>query len=279
MNEASDSDIDQSMDAFEAALSATEIKLPRITLDRILVALDGSNQDAAAEALARGLARKAEVSITREAASAEKPFEKILALAEANRCGLIVAPAPFREDFAELGDASIGTNLDMLLSRRATPLLVARDPERGGEGVLQEIVILLSFLSAEDVHAAAWGFRAVAPRGRLHLLAIANNVPAERAQKLGEKFMDVQDLDEAALAGLGQPEMAGLVASVQRRAAEENVGCRVSVRVGSPVEAVSKFCDGLEALLITSCPRDARSEEFQRAHALIRTSPNPVLVV
>ncbi len=278
MNEPDDAELDESMDSFEAAFTARRIDLPDITPLPLCLAPDGSNQDEPARRLAEILAAQLEVELHRLAPPAgdTPPFQHIVDGARAAGCGLIVVPAPFAEDFAELGAASIGTNLDLLLSRRATPLLVVRDPERDIEATLREVVLPLSFVARDDALAAAWAFRALAPHGRLHLLAVVD--PAHPTPQTADA-LELAEFGESALAGLGQPEMAGLVAAVQRHAAKQNVGCRVSVRVGDAVETVAAFANDLECLLVTTCPCDEGSPSLSQAHALIRQSRNPVLVL
>lgn len=280
MNEASDDELEESMESFEAAFSARRVVLPEIDARPLCLALDGSNQDAAASALADILAGHLSVEVHRIAPPDEGPaFHHIIERCRAEKCGLIVVPAPFREDFAELGAASIGTNLDMLLGHRETPLLVVRDPGRDMEKTAHEVVIPLSFVAHDDARAAAWAFHALAPRGRLHLLAVADPGTIAQTSRMVADALDLKDLDEAALAGLGQPEMSGLVAAVQRRAAEVNAGCRLSVRVGPAAETVATFANELDCLLLTTCPRDPNAPAYSRAHSLIRQSRNPVLIL
>ena len=280
MNESNDDELDESMDSFEAALSARPIALPKITPQPICLALDGSNQDAAAQTLAEALAAHLSVRIHRVVPPGDGPaFQTIIDECRAAQCGLIVVPAPFREDFAELGAASIGTNLDLLLHRRETPLLVVRDPDRDAVEALEEVVLPLSFVAHDDARAAAWAFHALAPRGRLHLLAVADTETLAKSNQMIADALELKDIDQSALAGLGQPEMAGLVAAVQRHAAEVDVGCRLSIRVGPPAETVAEFANELDCVLLTACPRDEYAPAYSRAHCLIRQSRNPVLVI
>ncbi len=276
MNEASDHDLDESMDRFEAASDARAIALPAIELRRVLLATDGSNQDPLAADLADQLAVPVQ---TAALAGATPPYRQILHQCRHTGCDLLVVPAPFREDFAELGASSIGTNLDLLLHHRETPILVVRDPERDATVLLREIVIPLSFVAEDDSRAAAWAFRILAPGGRIRLLAIADTERMIRNQKITAKSLDLEDLDESDLVGLDQPEMAGLVAAVQRHAAENGHGCRVSVRVGAAVKAAADFANALDCLIIVNCPRDPETAKAQAVHALARLTRNPMLIV
>ena len=276
MNEANDNDIDENMDLFEAASSAHSINLPEISLDHILLAEDGSNQDD----LARQIAVHFQADIvTPDSLSSGQPHRQILSSCHDADCGLIVVPAPFREEFEELGATSIGSNLDRLLAERSTPVLVVRDPEREAKILFQEIILPLSFVAAEDIRAAAWAFRALAPGGRIRLLAIVDTERIIGSRKLEDGALDLDDLDEKDLAGLDQPEMAGLVAAVQRHAAKANVGCRVSIRVGATVSATTKFANDQSCLLVITCPPDHTAPCYTNVHSLVRQSLNPVLIV
>ncbi len=276
MNDANDRDIDDNMDRFEAASSARAITLPTIDLTRILLALDGSNQDTPA----RDLAERFEATIsTASLDSDDSPHRQILDQCRESGSDLIVVPAPFREDFAELGAASIGSNLDRLLSQRDTPLLVVRDPDRASENLTREIVLPLSFVAAEDIRAAAWAFRTLAPGGRIRILAVVDTEHLVRDHRLEGGALDVEDLEEFDLAGLDQPGMAGLIAAVQRHAAENDVGCRVSIRVGATVKATAEFANAQPCILAVTCPLDDTDPAYADVHSLTRQSRNPVLIV
>ncbi len=276
MNEASDQDLDDSMDRFEAASEARPITLPSIELRRILLAPDGSNQDP----LAHSLAERFDAPVqTANLAEDTPPYRQILEQCRMAEADLLIVPAPFREDFEELGASSIGTNLDLLLHHRETPILVVRDPDRDPEALLREIVIPLSLVAADDIRAAAWAFRLLAPGGRIRLLAVVDTGRMIRNQKITEKSLELEDLDASDLAGLDQPEMAGLVAAVQRHAAETDYGCRVSIRVGPSVQAAAEFANDFPCLVVATCLPDPETTGAQDVHALARLSRNPVLVV
>lgn len=281
MNEVNDDDLDESMDAFEAASTASHIDLPTLELRHILLAPDGSNQDTAARKLTEMLGAQcgADVREMKMDEAGEAPFRQILAQCHDTGSELVIVPAPFREDFAELGASSIGTNLDMLLSHRETPLLVVRDPARDIGAVLGESVVPLSFLARNDIRAVGWAFEVLSDQGRIRLLAVADTSRLNRENPMISDSLELKDVDEATLSGLGHPDMAGLVAAVHRHAAERDIGSRLSVRVGSAVEAAAGFTNELECLVVVTCPRDPQAEGYSAVHSLIRQSRNPVLVV
>lgn len=63
MNESEDRDVQETMAAFEAAVSAEHIELTYPGIQRVLLALDESNQDSTTEELALTLARRHEASL------------------------------------------------------------------------------------------------------------------------------------------------------------------------------------------------------------------------
>ncbi|MBA2270418.1 MAG: universal stress protein [Chthoniobacterales bacterium] len=156
---------------------------------------------------------------------------------------------------------------------------MVRDPARDAAASLREVVLPLSFVAHDDARAAAWAFHVLAPRGRLHLLAIADPETLARGHPAIADAIELDEIDESALSGLGQPEMAGLIGAVQRHAAEKDLGCRISIRVGDAVETVTEFANALDnCVLVTVCPRNENAPAYSRAHALIRQSRHPVLV-
>ncbi|MHC5003537.1 MAG: hypothetical protein ACYTJ0_10470 [Planctomycetota bacterium] len=300
---ASEHDFAESMHAFEAAVSAQAPRLIEPRVERILWAPDGSNQDDTASALAMMMARRLEASITvigagpvAEArrkvleelglageavalADGRPAFEQILEACSARRCGLVVVNAPFGEDFEQLGDGSVGTTLDMLLARRAVPLLVVREAKADPGACLGHVLVPLTLHEPTVSEAASWALRVVDVGGDLRLLAVIDREHVEASVEAVETDVDVEELDEPVLAGIRRPEMAGLIGAVQRSAARRGLGCRVSVRVGAAVTRAAELADEREALVVTGCPRDPIATGYQRVQALLRASRNPLLIV
>lgn len=323
MTDFSRDDIADSMSSFEAAVSAPHVEIPAVAPKTILLALDGSNQDPAAVALATAVAanagatsvqltfayegppdagrdsylaeqarhiaaRAAQLVVGHSragtppgAAEAARPFQQILELAEERHCDLIVTVAPYLDDYAQLGTASTGTNLDMLLRRRRTPLLVVREPYADVEGCLEHLIVPLNLLGARGPEALAWAFRLVAPAsGTVHLLAVADTEAMEAAAPLVGRPLEPEEIDERELANLVSSPATGLVAAAQRRAAEANIACRVSIRVGHPLGELLEFARQQQRSLIAAgCPENCSATGYLRVQALIRESPDPVLVV
>lgn len=175
MTDFSNRDIDATMSRLEAAATATPLDVPRLEVRRVLLALDGSNQDQVILKLSRALidrlgcpvlltyayeqaiadAEKDRYLAEQAAAlaaggietahargqSGSRASRQILELAEAYSCDLLVLPSPYLKDFQDLGRASVGTTTDILLHQRATPLLIVRKPAENVRNRLENVVL------------------------------------------------------------------------------------------------------------------------------------------
>lgn len=296
---------------FEAALTATQFDLATPELNVILVAIDGSNQSGMAIGVAAELAKrmsaavhiacvyagapdadldaaldehvtrltKADVNAVRAPRQQpdERPYTQITRLARSVNADLLVVPAPFLEDFAELGSDSIGVTLDKLMTQ-ARPLLVIREPRDEPANSLKPLLLALSVHVQENPQAAAWALRIIGDGGTIHIVAVVDDDVLEAAADLiGEH--DAADLDLDHLAGLNRPDTAGLIAEMHREAQQRGLGCRVSVRQGDLVSRVIELAEGEQRLIITGCDTDPGSSSYRNVQALIRRAKDPVLVV
>lgn len=307
-----DKDMRESLEAFEAAAASRIVDLAPPPLDSILVAFDGSNQDDLVAALAREVSQ-AQVSriycmyayegaedqqLTSylaeragalagedsEAAPqvqvvlsnhAKRSFEQILAARQETGASLVVLCAPYLDDFAVLGHASVGSNLDMLAARARVPLLVAREPGHDAAQCFRNILLPVGAVHNCDVEATRWALRLVGEGGNIRFLVIINTELVETARHLGEAFVRVDEIDESTLAGLDRPETAGLIAALQKTAWERKIGCHVMVRVGEPADLVQELTENGDHLVVTAC----QGPSSGRGQALVRGSRNPVLLV
>ena len=212
--------------------------------------------------------------------AANRAFQQILDLAAKEGCDLITTAAPYLDEFEQLGTASTGTTLDMLLRHRRTPLLVVRAAYPDVIRCLDRAVVPLNLLGVRGEQALGWAMRLVRPAaGTLHLLALADTEAVAAVGPLIGRTLAPGEMDERMLAGLVKPETAGLVAAAQRGAAHAGLACRVSIRLGEPVQEVVAFAHSLErCLLVTGCPDQCSATGYLRVQALIRESPYPVLV-
>lgn len=296
---------------FEAAITSKQIDLAPPELNVILVAIDGSNQSDMAIGVAADLAKRMSATVhvacvyagatdagrdaaldeyvtrlTDDNVSAvlaprkrpdEPPYTQIAQLARSVNADLLVVPAPFLEDFAELGSDSIGVNLDKLMTQ-SRPLLVIREPRNDPANSLKPLLLALSVHVQENPHAAEWALRIIGDNGTIRMVAVVDDDVLEAAADLiGEH--DAADLDLDRLAGLNRPNTAGLIAAMHREAQQRGLGCRVSVRRGDLVHRVIELAEGEQRLIVTGCDTDPGSSSYRNVQALIRRARDPVLVV
>ncbi len=306
-----DRDLEASINDFEAAVSAKRLELVPPTLETILVALDGSNQDAMTLGLAADLACRGPAKIhlifaypgraepSRDAYldgrlralvdsgidavavprgdEGVRPYEQIANAASRLDVDLLIVPAPYLEDFDELGSDSIGTTLDKLMVQ-ARPLLVVRQSRGDPTQSLRRVLLPLTVHVEENPVAAAWALRLVADEGIIRVIAVVEERVLDTASDLlGEHAAG--ELDREHLAGLDRPESAGLIASLHREAQARGLGCRVSVREGDVVHRVSELATQEHMLIVTGCDTDPSSISYRSVQAIIRSASDPVLVV
>lgn len=313
ITQATDTDIQQSVDAFSAALRARAVNLRTPRIERILLAVDHSNQGETAERLAAALARAHQARIIllyayegRRDAEREsylsararaleahgislepmeepvrtehglRSFEQILETCAARGPELIIVPAPYLDDYTKLGDASVGANLDVLMRRAHVPLLVVRKPGVEPEACLANALLPITPYGPATAEAAAWMLTIVRSGANLRLLA---SVEHGEMQDVATQSLDLDlpGVDAEKLAGLRRPELAGLIAELQRRTAEAGLGCRLMVRGGDALETTRELANDAPGLLVlASC---AQPFIELRNLALVRCSTNPVLIV
>lgn len=297
-----DRGIRSTVDAFEAALTAQVTQLPEVSLGRILLVLDGSNQDRTSEAFARILARRegSELQLSwaypgeaiaerekylrqrcsvireeddlvtdilaRDDIRGLRPVEQILS--SMPTFDLVVICAPYQEDFSELGQQSVGSVLDILMARAPQPVLAVREPKEDPQTCLRRTLLPLTPILETSALAASWAL-CLARQGSVQLFAIS---PALAG--------DEENVPQKVAASLQRPEEAGLVAAVQRRAAEEDTECRVELRFGEGLEPLAETVNQRDQIVVVPCcPREPEKITYQRMQALLRFSRNPLLVV
>ncbi|GIW70775.1 MAG: hypothetical protein KatS3mg102_0317 [Planctomycetota bacterium] len=305
-------ELEESMRAFEAALAPPEVVLPEPVLRRVVLALDGSNQDPLSEELAAAVAARTGASLHvvyaypgeaaepareryREERAAQlaarglavstgprpagaEPFAQLLAALEEGG-ELLVACAPYLEDFGALGHQSLGSAVEVLLQRSPVPLLLARDPERPPAELWREFLLPLVFAGPEHASAAGWALRLAPPQSGLRLLLVADTELLGSATHLLGDFVAQQALDDEVLKQLERKEHAGLIAACQKACAARGLGCRVSVRTGELAQVVAELGNAEPRVLVVAAPADPRSTAYQQALALLREAANPVLCV
>ena len=152
-----------------------------------------------------------------------------------------------------------------------------REPQADPQRCLADLLLPVAPYEATTVQAAGWALKLMSQNGLLRVLAIAETARAQLDQEVQDR--NIIEMDAEKFAGLYRPELAGLVAALQRRAAETGLGCRLIIRGGEPVQAIAAAANSEDALLVLASSPDPRSVAQMRTAALVRVSRNPVLVV
>jgi len=208
LTSADERDFNEALHAFQAAANAQKTALDAPAMDRLLVALDGSNQDDTTLGLAMAAAQRADEPVlhlmyaweggddSERAAYLERrrvelrdagfnaalvdgvdhgqrSFAQILDALDRLKAELVILDAPYLDDFSELGQSSVGTNLGVLLSRSPAPLLVVREPVENVAACLEHVVLGLTLHPLENAGAAGWTLKLVSAGGSIRISSSA----------------------------------------------------------------------------------------------------------
>lgn len=271
--------MEEDLGLFEAATRARHVELVLPELRRVLLAPDGSNQDATARAAARLLAGRlrAEVLEREGLASAAE----ICAAAAEIDAGLVVVPAPFGEDINLLKTRSLGSVVDTLLLELAVPVLCVRQPlgEEQLASLLRRVLVPVCEDNEDALRALAWGCRLAAPENGIVLLQLADQAAALEARQLRDRAEELPAMRRATLERVITARLGSLVAAAQRWGGELGFAVHVEFRAGAAVAEVAAWqARHGAALIVTGRSREPSSHEFHRAMDLVKASGGPVLL-
>jgi nucleotide-binding universal stress UspA family protein len=296
--------VEDYVETFEEAL-LEKVDLEEPALRTLLLALDRSNQDELTLALGSQLARRhsAEIVVTggfpdaiREEAerylekaqgllsgegvkaravwiSGGECFEKILRAVSEVDADLVILPSPYFRELESLGEDSIGTNLEVLLSRSPVPLLVVREPTYEASAVLNRISLAIFDDSPLGRASAEWAL--LLSRGsRLRVLALVE----EEFVEIMERVVAKEGITEEIGRRLSH-ELIPLVSAVLRGCDKLDVHCDVDYVTGDVVEVIStRFGQRPGLIVLRGYRRDDRPAEKVARDVILR-SRVPVLVV
>ncbi len=303
-------DLKESMIRFEAAMQAQKVSIKEPEPKSILLAIDGSNQDPTAIGLAAALAEARSLPLhltyayegpvdsakdayldeqtrtltergikTSHSKASGRSYDQILEVAQAESSDLIVVCAPYLEDIGELGDESIGTNLDLLMSRSPVPLLVVRQPKDDPAALSQSVLLPLGAPRADDGRVAGWAVWLAGHGGSIRVLIVADAAALQAAGRDPQHAVEIERLDDRLIDDILARDHAGLIGALQKLSSEKGLGCRISVRGGDPVEVITEMTNASSGIVALSKPDDRKSEPYQRVLSVVRESSNPVLIV
>lgn len=258
---------------FEAAAHAEPVDLPAVSLRTVLVALDDSNQDATARAVAKVIADAlgAQVSEQPGLTTAQSLRDAKMALA----ADLLVLPVPFGSDIGELREESLGVVVDQLLAS-CLPLLAIRQPQDAAavQALLRRIYVPLSPVHERGALALAWACRLLGHAGTLRVLEFPDAALRQQARALAAGADS-----QAAMQRVLTRHYAGNVAQVQRLSVASGFQVHVHSLSGRLVDETIQAVDQAAGLVVIDGAVDRRSDAFHHAADLVLASKGPVLVV
>lgn len=304
-------DLNQSLGAFEGALSGNKIDITHVSAKRILLALDGSNQDTTATQLTRAFARAQGAKVyvmrgsdaelgpedrdqpTRVAAelkaapgpveaealtvSAPGPGQQILSAALRCQAELIVAPAPYLRDVGLLGDESLSSPIDVLLAESTIPVLLVRHPLPEPAACFERMLLPLTVHLGGLGKVASWAFCALSKGGQVELHAVAD----ERA--LGEALAIVGAGGERALGSellrAEERHVGAVIAALQKHATKSGASVVAEVEVGRAHKRLLEHVHARPCLVVVGLPTERAQPAYHFAIDLALGSRYPVLLV
>lgn len=267
-----------SLHAFEAAL-AGHVQIPDPKPARVLLALDGSAQDAVARLLAQWVAARTGAQVV-ERADLATGRDVLAAAGEASGVGLIVLPAPFREEITLTRDASLGSGADIVLAEALVPVLLARRPVESVEPCFSDALIPITVATRETPHEVGWALALAAPEGRVEVLDVPDLTVIDEVKHLLGDTIDLGALREEALKRAAKRDTAAIGEAAKAAGAARGLQVEVNVHVGeAPMEAFAKATRGRTRFVVTARPGPVGSPEFHRAHDLALRSDGPILFV
>ncbi|MGE3175341.1 MAG: hypothetical protein AB7O97_22140 [Planctomycetota bacterium] len=272
-----DERLKEQMARFEAARIGDGVALAPAAITAVLAVFDGTDQDATVRALAQAMAARtgAELRDVRPAAADALP--EILAAAAG--CQVVVAPSPFRRDYATEGQHSLSTTIDLLLAQSDAAVCLARAPVADADHAVSHPLVALQIDRHRKAAATAMALAFAQNGGELALLSVVDPQQGVHGEELLGRYLDPHDLSPEVLEGLASARAAALTAALQRNAEQWKVRPLVKFAIGDAVTTALELDRERQGLLVAGRERDARRDEAQQARRLVLGSRWPVLLV
>ena len=270
-----DHELQRQMAAFDAARIRQPIELSPFEPKRILVARDGSNQDATALALAGAIAKRHGAEVGEwHGPVGELAHESILTACEA--ADLLLLPCPFGADFAAVGKDTLSAIVDLLVARGRIPVICVRGPLADVDAALDRPLVALDMCRERKVEATAMALGLSRSGGEVAMLAVTDPAEPIRRQEILSRWLDPADLDQDDLTALHGARTASLTAALQRAARSRGIGAKVQLRAGSALDVTCEEAVARGGIIVSGAPRDHRDAAFGRVRELILASALPV---
>lgn len=264
---------------FEAAVHARPMAIVRHPIREILLALDGSNQDATARSCAHAIATGGSGKVRECRPQAGAP--EILHALREQPADLLVLPAPFGRDYSDLREESLGSVVDLLLLSATCPVLCVRETldDAAVKSALGDVLLPVNVPAFEPERAASWAFSLLRSGGKLEVLAIADRSLLLEAQALLGTSLDPESLTHDRLVRTVTDATGGLTAATQKAGTELGVHVHVECLEGRADQLLLSAANSRHRLLVITAPRQHTAPAFHRAVDAILGSRGPVLFV
>lgn len=295
-------DVEASMSLFQRAhigeVAAVEPRRPR----HVLLVLDGSTQDATSVRFARHLHERLKTQCTVVDARPEvadnrlveqsakqlganvvekqtgESFDQVLAATKDRECDLIILPCPYGRDLESVGPDSVGTVIDVLLTRSPVPLLVVRQPVPEGDVLFDGLVMALIGENEAAHSAAEWAVGLREATGRLQLLLMLETEFYENVRDVLGAVAPDQQIDSESLGDALVKANVRLHRALQKAADAHGFDYALTLRRQGESSPDPLQPAGGRPLIVIPLERgDFASEGY--VHDRIRRSHNALLIV
>ena len=280
------------------AVAPVDPRRPR----HVLLALDGSSQDALGAAIARRfrdrfecavsvvdarenvrsneLAARTALALQTQALpkAAGDNFAQILAAVDQSQCDLLIAPCPYGRDLETVGPNSAGTVIDVLLARSPVPILVVRRPYDPPDPLFRHVQMILTAENEAAPEAAAWAAGLIAAGGVLRLRLVLEREMYQNFQALLESIAPGVDVSATSLSqALAQTYMR-LHRSLQKTAQDHGFEYKLRLQVEGQSGPLAGKQERAHPLIVLALERRDHAS-LGSVQTRIRHTPCPVLVV
>ncbi len=299
-----DREVDDSMRMFQRAQVGEAAPITPIRPARVLLTLDGSSQDEASirsacylrdrfnvETLildAReedqqneqdlAVARAGEVSGGRPIArKGGTSYDAILAALDEHDVDIVIVPCPFGRSFVEVGTDSVGTVIDVLLSRCRKPLLVVRRDDQALGDCVGQVSLVVGAECDVASRAAAWAFGLAGDRAAVTLNLVVEKEQFENIRSIVEALTPETTLDSKQFAAALTKTHQMIHGAMAKTASVQGMTYRLLPQAGE-IAPPNPLHSGSLMLLVMPLEVDDRfGQGFVQDR--IRRSPHPVLIV
>lgn len=299
-----DREVDDAMRLFERAHVGSAAPIPPIRPARILLVLDGSEQDLtsirsadylrerhntetlildAREANSRqgvGLAEEVVGKIGNSRALDRiegDAFDAILHSLKQHQVHLVILPCPFGRSFKTVGQDSAGTVIDVMLSRCPVPLLITRRDDQTLAECAKRVCVLVSSECDVESRAAGWAFGMAEPHAEVSLNLVVEKEHFENVRSLIEAIHPEERFDSSKLSEILTKTHRTLHASMSATAHEMKMHYHLLPQAGETAPPNPLSDPGQQLLVLPLEVDDRFTQGFVQDR--IRRSPHPLLVV